>query len=564
MHKTLIILFTALSYASAQQVGTNTAENHPSLNVQTCTTGGCTTQTKSIVLDANWRWLHTTTGSTNCYTGQTWNAALCPDGDTCAKNCALDGADYGGTYSISTSNDAATLGFVTQTNNGPNVGSRIYLLQDDNNYQMFNLLNGEFSFDVDVSQLPCGLNGALYFTQMDQDGGMQRFPTNKAGPRYGTGYCDAQCPRDLKFINGIANVAGWTPSPNDINSGKGNNGTCCAEMDIWEANSMATAYTAHPCSVDQQTSCTGDSCTNTCDSAGCDFNSWRMGNETFYGPGMTIDTKSKITVVTQFVTDDNTNQGNLIQINRFYVQDGEQIPNSFSSFSGIDSTNSITDSFCTQQKTVFGDDDIFRDMGGLQEMGAAFKAGMVLTMSVWDDHNVNCLWLDSDYPTTADPNTPGVSRGPCSTSSGAPTDLEKNSPGAKVTFSNIKWGELNSTFTNNIDSSSSPPSNSSQPASSSSSSGGDSTTTQASIATTNQTSASSTAQVSSDITVVASVGTTVVASGDTTISVSAATTVSTSAAATTVETSAAAATSSPSGSEPTSSAGACAVVFFTA
>ena len=518
MYRTLITVFTALSYTFAQHVGTNTAENHPSLNVQTCTAGGCTTQAKSIVLDANWRWLHTTSGYTNCYTGQTWNTALCPDGDTCAQNCALDGADYGGTYGISTSNDAATLGFVTQTSNGPNVGSRIYLLQDDNNYQMFNLLNGEFSFDADVSQLPCGLNGALYFTQMDQDGGTKRFPSNKAGPKYGTGYCDAQCPRDLKFINGIANVAGWTPSSNDLNSGTGNNGTCCAEMDIWEANSMATAYTAHPCSVDQQTSCTRDSCTNTCDSAGCDFNSWRMGNETFYGPGMTIDTTSKITVVTQFITDDNTNQGTLIQINRFYMQDGETIPNSFSSFTGIDPTNSITDSFCTQQKTTFGDEDIFGDMGGLQEMGAAFKAGMVLTMSIWDDHNVNCLWLDSDYPTTADPNTPGVSRGPCSTSSGSPIDVEKNSPNAKVTFSNIKWGELNSTFINNLDASSSP-SNSSQSASSSVSSGG-----------------------YSNATVVASAGTTVVASAATTVQVSTA------------------ATSSFSASETTSAIGGCAVM----
>jgi len=23
---------------------------------------------------------------------------------------------------------------------------------------------------------------------------------------YGTGYCDAQCPHDLKWINGVANV----------------------------------------------------------------------------------------------------------------------------------------------------------------------------------------------------------------------------------------------------------------------------------------------------------------------------------------------------------------------
>jgi cellulose 1,4-beta-cellobiosidase len=62
--------------------------------------------------------------------------------------------------------------------------------------------NQEFTFDVDVSNLPCGFNGALYFVSMDADGGLKKYPTNKAGAKYGTGYCDAQCPRDLKFING--------------------------------------------------------------------------------------------------------------------------------------------------------------------------------------------------------------------------------------------------------------------------------------------------------------------------------------------------------------------------
>ena len=37
----------------------------------------------------------------------------------------------------------------------------------------------EFTFDVDVSQLPCGLNGALYFVEMDEDGGASKYPTNK-------------------------------------------------------------------------------------------------------------------------------------------------------------------------------------------------------------------------------------------------------------------------------------------------------------------------------------------------------------------------------------------------
>jgi len=42
-----------------------------------------------------------------------------------------------------------------------------------------------------VSTLPCGLNGALYFVEMDADGGKSKYATNKVGAAYGTGYCDA-------------------------------------------------------------------------------------------------------------------------------------------------------------------------------------------------------------------------------------------------------------------------------------------------------------------------------------------------------------------------------------
>ena len=35
---------------------------------------------------------------------------------------------------------------------------------------MYKLKNREFVFDVDVSSLPCGVNGAMYFVQMDADG----------------------------------------------------------------------------------------------------------------------------------------------------------------------------------------------------------------------------------------------------------------------------------------------------------------------------------------------------------------------------------------------------------
>ncbi|KAL7274158.1 Exoglucanase 1 [Rhizina undulata] len=447
--------FSLLAVVSGQQVGTLTTETHPKLTTQKCTTGGtCTTVSQSVVLDSNWRWLHSTSGSTNCYTGNTWDTTLCPDPETCATNCALDGADYSGTYGITTDDDALTLTFVTVGQYSTNIGSRVYLMAtDDTNYEMFNLKNQEFTFDVDLSNLPCGLNGALYFVEMEEDGGLSEYSGNKAGAKYGTGYCDTQCPHDIKFINGEANILNWTASENDSNAGTGQYGSCCNEMDIWEANSISAAYTPHVCSITGQYRCNGTECGDgdnryggVCDKDGCDFNSYRMGNTTFYGKGMTVDTSSKFTVVTQFITDDGTSTGTLSEIRRLYVQDGVVIQNSNVDITNIDAVNSITDSYCNQQKTEFGDTNSFETLGGVATMGTAFEAGMVLVMSLWDDHSENMLWLDSDYPTTKDASTPGVARGTCATTSGEPADVESASASASVTFSNIKWGDLNSTY----------------------------------------------------------------------------------------------------------------------
>ena len=106
---------------------------------------------------------------------------------------------------MTTSGNAIKLDFIT-TGTQTNVGSRLYLMANNTEYEIFKPLNQEFSFDVDVSNLPCGLNGALYFSEMSADGGLSAYPTNKAGAEYGTGYCDSQCPRDLKFINGRVSV----------------------------------------------------------------------------------------------------------------------------------------------------------------------------------------------------------------------------------------------------------------------------------------------------------------------------------------------------------------------
>ncbi|KIJ37524.1 glycoside hydrolase family 7 protein, partial [Sphaerobolus stellatus SS14] len=153
-----------------------------------------------------------------------------------------------------------------------------------------------------------------------------------------------------------------------------------------------------------------------------------------------VDTTKKFTVVTQFLTSDNTTTGTLSEIRRLYVQNGQVIQNSKVNIPGMTAYDSITEDFCTDQKTTFGDTNNFETKGGLAAMGKAMGTGMVLVMSIWDDHAANMLWLDSAYPTTSPATNPGVMRGTCPTNSGVPATIETTEANASVTFSNIKSG----------------------------------------------------------------------------------------------------------------------------
>merc|ERR1712185_558897 len=94
---------------------------------------------------------------------------------------------------------------------------------------------------------------------------------------------------------------------------------------------------------------------------------------------------------------------------------------------------------------LFKDKTNFLQKGGLASMDKAMEHGMVLVLSLWDDHDASMLWLDASYPTDQDPSTPGVARGTCSKDSGKPTDVESNHADASVTFSNIRYGDIGST-----------------------------------------------------------------------------------------------------------------------
>ncbi|KAK3991078.1 glycoside hydrolase family 7 protein [Cladorrhinum sp. PSN332] len=435
---TSYLFFTFLqlvTHVASQQIGTKIPEVHPLLPSWECTVkGGCVQKSTSVVVDADFRSIHTSDGG-NCKTDGL-NITACPDPETCSTSCALDGADYLD-LGISVNGSELTLNlFVNRTSGAVLAAPRVYLLANETTYDTFSLLNKEFTFDVDASKLPCGTNGALFFSEMDANGG--RNGLNPAGAQYGTGYCDAQCPK-LPFINGEANIA--------------KHGACCAEMDIWEANSRATSYTPHPCNITGLHKCLDSECgvpnrySSVCDKEGCDFSPYRLGQHSFYSPGLTIDTSRKFTIVTQFITDTGDPTGDLTEIRRLYVQDGKTIENAQVKVFGIDEGNSLTDKFCAQEKKAFGSTNAFATQGGLKSMGDALRRGLVLVFCVWNDSGSAMKWLDGTWPVTADPSrNPGTGRGPCKAREGTGEDIWKNHLYTSVVFSDVKSGEIGSTF----------------------------------------------------------------------------------------------------------------------
>ncbi|KAK3399705.1 concanavalin A-like lectin/glucanase domain-containing protein [Sordaria brevicollis] len=420
--KTLLsaLLVTAVS---AQQAGKLSPEVHPKLPTWECTVaGGCVEKDTSLVLDSDYRWVHTD-DYTNCKINGL-NPAVCPDAETCAANCKLEGVDYAGS-GIHVDGSELTLNlFVNRTDGTTSlVSPRVYLLANETTYDMFSLLDKEFTFDVDVSKLPCGTNGALYFSEMLANGGKSSL--NPAGASYGTGYCDAQCPTPA-FINGEANLESY--------------GACCNEMDIWEANSRATAFTPHPCNVTALYKCSGALCGRTdkyqsvCDKDGCDYNPYRLGDHPYYGrgEGNKVDTTRPFTVVTQFFSNTTAaGEKELSSIKRLYLQDGKLITTSTVNVPGYDSaSDTITDEFCAKNKQIFGGVNAFANQGGLRQMGEALGRGMVLVFSVWHDAGSAMKWLDGTFLPEE----------------GHADDIQRDASWTEVRFSNVKSGEIGSTF----------------------------------------------------------------------------------------------------------------------
>lgn len=192
MMATYTLLAAALmGLATAQTPGTS-PESHPHLTTWQCTkAGGCKPHKSAVVLDSGAHWIHqandTSKGCGNW--GSRADPIACPDEATCAKNCIIEGILNYGDHGVSTTGGDLVLQMLNPK--GGLANPRVYLLaESDKEYEMLQLLGKELAFDVDVSKLPCGMNGALYLSEMQAAGG--RSELNPGGAIYGTGYCDAQ------------------------------------------------------------------------------------------------------------------------------------------------------------------------------------------------------------------------------------------------------------------------------------------------------------------------------------------------------------------------------------
>ena len=140
---------------------------------------------------------------------------------------------------------------------------RIYMTEPTTEkYQLFNLLNRRLEFDIDLSNVPCDYNFALYFSEMSWC----------ADAVNGKGYCDAQ-----------------------------GQGYSCNELDIIETNKQSAHLASH-----------------SCQNGACD----KDGNfAKFYYRDSNIDVFRPFKIVTEFIMQGDS----FTNIKQYYMQDNNVV-----------------------------------------------------------------------------------------------------------------------------------------------------------------------------------------------------------------------------------------------
>ena len=168
-------------------------------------------------------------------------------------------------------------------------GGRIYL--GDSNSGIFSpdsfflmpLVGKRLTYDVDMSNVGCNCNAALYCLAMPAYNSSQKLEPGPGGDYY----CDAD------------KVGG----------------TYCPDMDVMEANKYAMASTAHSCTP------VPPHYYSTCDRVGCGTNVLDADYDG-YGPGKTIDTNTPFTLAVSFI---KGSDGTLSTVQNTFSQGGRVV-----------------------------------------------------------------------------------------------------------------------------------------------------------------------------------------------------------------------------------------------
>merc|ERR1711964_408538 len=147
--------------------------------------------------------------------------------------------------------------------------------------------------------------------------------------------------------------------------------------------------------------------------------------------------------------DNGKDDGKVVEVRQMYTQNGKTHEHPMYSVNG-NKHDSISDEFCADWVAETKDGTNFLEKGGLGAVDKALEQGVVLVMSLWDDHYANMLWLDSTYPVDADDSVPGAFRGECSINGGVPADVESKHPDSTVVFSGIKYGRIGTTVSSSV------------------------------------------------------------------------------------------------------------------
>ena len=170
-----------------------------------------------------------------------------------------------------------------------------------------------------------------------------------------------------------------------------------------------------------------------------------MGNSNLNscGPEYTVNTLKPMTVVTQFITYNVTDDGDLVEIKSLYVQDVKIIHSPSSTILGSQDSDLIDDGFCEAKKTLFSDVNDYQAKGGTKAMGESLDRGQLAALSLWDDVEMDMLWLDAAYPLDKAVTDPGMKRGDCpGGTSITPIYVRNTHPDGHVIFTNAAIGEI--------------------------------------------------------------------------------------------------------------------------